>query len=127
MIGRLEGLDHCRIQVAMSPDFKEVLSKIQSRYGRLDLNEGMYVPVGKRPVAKCTKVRFEISRTKFAYKILSENRIQLALLVLPNKRNSFVFRPNNQYYMVIGDICGEKHTQAFMSDCRRLALKAENH
>lgn len=127
MIGRLEGMDHCYVKVAMSPDFKEALSKIQNRYGRLDLTTGMYVPVGKRPIAKCTKVRFDISRTKFAYKLLPNGRIQLGLKVLPDKRNSFVFQANTQYYMVIGDICGEEHTQAFMSDISRVAAKAKNY
>lgn len=132
MIGYLEGVDDCYLRVALNTDFKVILSKIQNRYGRIDLTKGMYVPLGKLPLVKGKKVRFDISLSKCIYKILpptpnGETRIQICLPVIPSRKNSLFFSPDKQHYMVLGEINGKKHTQAFMSDLRSVAEKAKNY
>lgn len=132
MIGYLEGVDDCHLRVALNTDFKVVLSKIQNRYGRIDLTKGMYVLLGRLPLVKGRKVRFNISLSKCVYKILpptssGDIRIQICLPVIPGKKNSLFFGPDKQHYMVLGEINGKKHTQAFMSDLRSVAEKAKNY
>lgn len=132
MIGYLEGLDKCYLRVALNTDFKVILSKIQDRYGRIDLTKGMYAPLRKLPLVKGKKVRFDVDLSKCYYNIIPATtdrgfRIQIQLQIIPDKKNSLVFMPDTKHYMVLGEIYGKKYTQTFMSDISAMALKAKDH